>query len=361
MQNKGLIKFFAIIFALVSIYQLTFTFVSNKVKSDAKAFAGGNTIKEVKYLDSISKEKVYNLGITDYTYEEVSSRQLNKGLDLEGGINVILQISVRDVLKGLSNYSKNPAFNKALEDAKTNQQGNQSYLDAFFVEFDRVSNGTTLKLASPDIFANRSLEGQIDFKMTDAEAKKVIRKKVDESVESAFGVLRKRIDKFGVTQPNIVKLGQTGRILVELPGAKDVDRVKKLVSSTAQLEFWETYKADEMGGFLQAANDALKLTEKTIDVKETAPVKKDSLTALLTDKKTDSAATKKGNNPLIDKIASGGGGPVLAVFAQKDTAKVGDYLRRANILSLLPSDKRFAKFVWGKPTVVVDEKTKKIY
>ena len=359
MQNKGLIKFFAIIFALVSIYQLTFTFVSNKVKSDAKAFAGGNTIKEVKYLDSISKEKVYNLGITDYTYEEVSSRQLNKGLDLEGGINVILQISVKDVLRGLSNYSKNPAFNKALEDAKTNQQGNQSYLDAFFVEFDRVSNGTSLKLASPDIFANRGLEGQIDFKMTDAEAKKVIRLKVDESVESAFGVLRKRIDKFGVTQPNIVKLGQTGRILVELPGAKDVDRVKKLVSSTAQLEFWETFKADELGGFLQAANEALKLTEKTIDVKETAPAKKDSLTALLIDKKADSIDPKKGNNPLIDKIVTGGGGPVLAVFAQKDTAKINSYLKRADILSLLPSDKRFAKFVWGKPTVVVDEKTKK--
>ena len=359
MQNKGLIKFFAIIFALVSIYQLTFTFVSNKVKSDAKAFAGGNTIKEVKYLDSISKEKVYDLGITDYTYEEVSSRQLNKGLDLEGGINVILQISVKDVLRGLSNYSKNPAFNKALEDAKTNQQGNQSYLDAFFVEFDRVSNGTTIKLASPDLFANRTLEGQIDFKMTDAEAKKVIRKKVDESVESAFGVLRKRIDKFGVTQPNIVKLGQTGRILVELPGAKDVDRVKKLVSSTAQLEFWETFKQDELASFLQAANDALKLTEKAVDVKETKSVVADSLKKLLTDTKKDSADTKKGNNPLIDKMLPGGGGPVLGVFAQKDTAKVNTYLKRADILSLLPSDKRFAKFVWGKPTVIVDEKTKK--
>ncbi len=360
MQNKGLIKFFAIIFALVSIYQLTFTFVSNKVKSDAKAFAGGNTIKEVKYLDSISKEKVYDLGILDYTYEEVSSRQLNKGLDLEGGINVILQISVKDVLKGLSNYSKNPAFNKALEDAKIYQLGNQSYLDAFFVEFDKVSNGTSLKLASPDIFANRSLEGQIDFKMSDSDAKKVIRKKVDESVQSAFEVLRKRIDKFGVTQPNIVNLGQTGRILVELPGAKDVDRVKKLVSSTAQLEFWETYKADELAPFLDAANNALKVTEKAVDVKETSPVKKDSLTELLTDKnKKDSASTKKGNNPLYDKIKSGGGGPVLAVFAQKDTAKINSYLKRADILSLLPADKRFAKFVWGKPTVITDEKTKK--
>lgn len=360
MQNKGLIKFFAIIFALVSIYQLTFTLKANQVKSDAKAFAGGDTEKEVKYLDSISKEKVYNLGIVDYTYEEVSNRQLNKGLDLEGGINVILQISIKDVLLGLSNDSKNPAFLKALEDAKNNQQGNQSYLDAFFAEFDKVSNGSSIKLASPDIFANRGLEDQINFNSTDAQVKKVIRKKVDESVESAFEVLRKRIDKFGVTQPNIVNLGQTGRILVELPGAKDVDRVKKLVSSTAQLEFWETYKTEELGPFLQAANNALKLTEKTGTAKETAAVKKDSLDALLTDaNKKDSVADKKGSNPLFDKIVNVGGGPILLVVAQKDTAKVMSYLKRADIRSLLPSDKRFAKFVWGKPNVTVDEKTKK--
>jgi len=238
MQNKGLVKFFAILFALVSIYQLSFTFVANKVKSDAKSFAGNNPDKEIKYLDSIGKEKVFSLGFTDFTYNEVKDKQINKGLDLEGGINVILQISVKDVLKGLSNNSKNPIFNKALEDAKTNQRGNQSYLDAFYEAFDNNSKGT-VKLASPDIFANRNLQGEIDFNMTDAQVKKVLAKKVDESVESAFGVLRSRIDKFGVTQPNIAKLGQTGRILIELPGAKDVDRIKKLVSSKAELEFWE--------------------------------------------------------------------------------------------------------------------------
>jgi len=108
MQNKGLIKFFAILFALVSIYQLSFTFVASKVKNDAKSFAGGNPEKEVKYLDSIGKENVFNLGFTNFTFNEVSDKQINKGLDLEGGINVILQISVKDVLKGLSNNSKNP-------------------------------------------------------------------------------------------------------------------------------------------------------------------------------------------------------------------------------------------------------------
>ena len=183
MQNKGLVKFFAILFALVSIYSLSFTFVANKVKDDAKNFAAGNPSKEIKYLDSIGKEKVF---LDFFTYNEVKDKQINKGLDLEGGINVILQISVKDVLKQLSNNSKNPIFNKALEDAKLNQRGNQSYLDAFFEAFD-AAKGTTTRLASPDIFANRNLQGQIDFNMTDDQVKKVLVKKIDESVESAFG------------------------------------------------------------------------------------------------------------------------------------------------------------------------------
>lgn len=356
MQNKGLIKFFAILFALVSIYQLSFTFVSSKVKSDAKSFANGNPDKELKYLDSIGKENVFNLGFTNFTFNEVKDKQINKGLDLEGGINVILQISVKDVLKGLANNSKNPVFNKSLADATANKQGNQAYIDAFFEAFEANSKGT-VKLASPDIFANRTLQGEggIDFQMTDAEAQKVIRKKVDESVDSAFGVLRKRIDQFGVTQPNIQKLGNSGQILVELPGAKDVDRAKKLLSSTAQLQFWETYKIDEIGNFLMAANEALKKTEiKTTEVKTVA---KDTLSALLTDKK-DSSATKKGNNPILDKIIQQGGGPVLGMFSPKDTAVVGGYLRRADIRVLLTPDQRYAKFVWGKPTALKDAKGK---
>lgn len=354
MQNKGLVKFFAILFALVSIYSLSFTFVANKVKEDAKNFAKGDPAKEIKYLDSIGKEKVF---LDFFTYNEVKDKQINKGLDLEGGINVILQISVKDVLKQLSNNSKNPVFNKSLEDAKRDQVGNQSYLDAFFVAFDKNSNGT-VKLASPDIFANRNLQGQIDFNMTDDQVKKVLVKKIDESVESAFGVLRSRIDKFGVTQPNIVKLGQTGRILIELPGAKDVDRIKKLVSSKAELEFWETYKAEELMGFIDAANTALKATVKTSEKVETAKPA-DTLTKLLTDKDKDSTATKGSKGPIYDKIVGGGGGPVLIVASTKDTAAINGYLNRPEIRNLLPADKRYAKFAWGKPNVLVDEKTKK--
>jgi SecD/SecF fusion protein len=343
---------------LVSIYQLSFTFVANKVASDAKAFAGGNPEKELKYLDSIGKEKVFNLGFSDFTFNEVKDKQINKGLDLEGGINVILQVSVKDILKGLSNNSKNPVFNKSLADATANQKGNQTYIDAFFEAFESNSKGT-VKLASPDIFANRSLQGEggVDFQMTDAQVQKVIKRKVNESVESAFGVLRKRIDKFGVTQPNIQKLGESGRILVELPGAKDVDRIKKLLQSTAQLEFWETYKIEEIGNFLMAANESLKKTEiKNVASKK---VVKDSLSALLADTK-DTAAAAKGNNPLLDKIIAQGGGPVLGLFAPKDTAVVGAYLRRADIRVLLAGDQRYAKFVWGKPTKIKDAKAKEI-
>lgn len=347
MQNRGLIKFFAIIFALVSIYQLTFTFVASKVKSDAKAFANGNQEKEIKYLDSIGKQKVFSLGFTDFTYNEVADKQINKGLDLEGGINVTLQISVKDVLKGLANNTTNAVFNKALADAKRNQEGNQSFLDAFFEAFEAASAGTGTKLASPDVFGNRNLAEEINFNMSEAKVKAVIAKKVDESVESAFGVLRERIDKFGVTQPNIVKLGSTGRILVELPGAKDVDRAKKLLSSTAQLEFWETYKVEEVASYLMTVNEALKKTEKAPVAKtEKASSKIDSL---LVDKSKDSASATKGNNPLFDKLMPfQQGGSILGVVSIKDTAAVNAYFKRPDIKSLLPANLSDIKILYGK-------------
>ena len=359
MQNRGLVKFFAIIFALVSIYQLSFTFVSSSIEKDAKNYAKGDSEKESKYLDSIGKIKVFNLGFTDFTYNEVKDKKINKGLDLEGGINVQLQISVKDIIKGLANNTKNPIFNQALADATKNRTGNQDYTDAFFEAFDKASNGT-LKLASPEVFSNKVIGDEVNFKMTDDQVKKVVKRKIDESIESAFEVLRKRIDKFGVTQPNIQKLGQSGRILVELPGAKDVDRIKKLLQSTAQLEFWETYKIDEVGNYLMAVNEALKTTEvKVVDEKTLANVTTDSISNLLTDKDKDSVSDKKGNNPLLDKFAAPGGGAILAMVKTKDTAAIDGYLKRANIKAILPPNLRYAKFVWGKPTSIMDETTKK--
>ena len=360
MQNRGLIKFFAILFALVSIYQLSFTLLSQKVESDAKSFANGNSEKEFKYLDSIGKEKVIDLnllvGHIAFTYDEVKDKKIKKGLDLEGGISVQLQISIKDIVKGLANNSSNPIFNQAIDNATKNRQGNQDYLDVFFDEFEKASAGK-IKLASPDIFANKILGDEINYKMSDADVKKVIKQKVVKSISSAMIVLTSRIDKFGATQPSIQKVGESGRILIELPGAKDVDRIKKLLQSTAQLEFWETYKTDDLDAFLNSANEALKLTEKTaVKLKET---EKKGIDTLLTDKVKDTVADAKNLGPIVSKFIGQRGGPVLGVFAPKDTSAINSYLKRQDIRVLLPADKRYAKFVWGKPKKDVDEKTKK--
>ena len=377
MQNKGLIKFIAIILALVCIYQLSFTFVANTIQKDAKAYAAAELKKltdkrerelkatgtseiqaldlnqlEVKYLDSLKPEKVF---LNFFTYDFVTKNQINKGLDLEGGINVILQISIKDILVGLSNNSNDPTFNKALADAKANQKGNQTYIDAFFEAFEQAAASTQTKLASPDIFANKNLDGEIDFKMTDDQVKPIIRRKVNESVLSAFEVLRKRIDKFGVTQPNIQQLGESGKILVELPGAKDVDRIKNLLQSTAQLEFWETHQSDVAFQYLISANDLLKSTETAkVEVKETA---KTGIDSLLTDTAKDSAATDlSANDPLLGKMLSNGGGPVIGYFSPRDTAVINNYLKRSNVVALRPQELRNAKFVWGKPTTLTNDK-----
>ena len=337
MQNRGLIKFFAIIFALVCVYQLSFTFVANGIANDAKAFAKGDSKKELRYLDSLKKEEVF-LG---KTYKEVTDNQINKGLDLEGGLNVILQISVKDILKGLANETKNPAFNKALADAKTNQQGNQDYIDAFFEEADKAN----LKLSDADVFRNKNLDGIIEIGMTNKQVQPIIKQKVNESVESAFKVLRERIDQFGVTQPNIQLLGNSGRILVELPGAKDVDKIKRILQTSAQLEFWVAHSDADAFGYLIQVNEALKKTEVA---KKATPVKNTGIDSLLTDK----ADTTSTVNPLFDKLQLLGqqpmGQPVLGIAKVKDTAVINSYFKRADIKALLPANLTYAKMAWEK-------------
>ncbi|MCM8567895.1 protein translocase subunit SecDF [Gramella jeungdoensis] len=362
MQNKGLIKVFAILFGLVCLYQLSFTFITNEVEDEAEEFAVqriGEDVEdysrlrddaEARYLDSIGNEEV----IAGITYNDAKDKELNKGLDLKGGINVILQISVKDILSGLANDSKDPAFRKALAEADAAQTDSQeNYVDLFFEAFNNIPNA---KLASPDIFANKTLSDEINFNMTNEEVEPIIRRKIDESITSAFEVLRKRIDKFGVTQPNIQRLGNSGRILVELPGAKDISRVKNLLQSTAQLEFWHVYKSNELGNFLVQANNRLAemqrseeaASEEKTDTTETSG--DDEIDELLADAE-DTTQVETGNNPIFDLIVSPGyqGGPVLATFKVQDTAKVMDYLTRPQIRSLLPSELRYAKFVWGVP------------
>jgi len=355
MQNNGLIKFFAFCFGLVSLYQISFTFLSSSVEDNAKEYSI-NLVTEnepnfsekrqelyTNYLDSISESTKEN----HFGYSNSKSKELNKGLDLKGGIDVTLQISVKDILKGLAENSRDPVFNKALDDTdELQKQSDDTYLESFFTSFDLIKGDTSL--ASPDIFANRSLSEEINFEMTDDEVKPIIRRKIDESIVSAFEVLRKRIDKFGVTQPNIQRLGNSGRIRVELPGAKDVARVKNLLQSTAQLEFWVTEKNDTFLTFLSQANEVLKniLVDDENDIeKETSKI--DDLLADV--EANDSISTQK--NPLFDYLVGTGyqGGPVLAQFYEKDQDKIEEYLSFPEVRQLLPAEKRFTKFLFGKP------------
>ncbi len=361
MQNKGLIKIFAILFGLVSLYQLSFTFISNKVEDEAKAFAnakypanqpGNRNSAQVSYLDSVANLPVY-LGID---YKTAKEKELNKGLDLEGGINVILQISVKDILKGLANNSKDAAFNQALKDASLLQKNSQdTYLESFFIAFEALPGENSL--ASPDIFFNKNLEDDINASMSNDDVKPVIERKIDESITAAFEVLRKRIDKFGVTQPNIQRIGNSARILVELPGAKDVNRIKKLLQSTAQLEFWGVYKIDELASFLELADakiSELNRNEKPTEVEvDTTKTEENVIDELLGgDDVKDSIIDALKERPLIGKMqfAGSAGRPELGTFLLKDTAMVNSYFKKPQVRSLLSNDQRYARFVWGIAT-----------
>ena len=364
MQNNGLIKFFAFCFGLVSLYQISFTFLSSSVEDNAKQYSI-NSVSEnelnfsekrqelyANYLDSISESTKEN----HFGYKNSKLKELNKGLDLKGGIDVTLQISVKDILKGLSENSSDPIFNKALDNTdELQKQSDDTYLESFFTSFDLIKGDTNL--ASPDIFANRSLSEEINFEMTDAEVKPIIRRKIDESIVSAFEVLRKRIDKFGVTQPNIQRLGNSGRIRVELPGAKDVARVKNLLQSTAQLEFWVTEKNDSFLNFLSQANELLKET-LVLDEVEVENNETSKIDDLLADVEANDTITSQ-KNPLFDYIVGTGyqGGPVIAQFFAKDQNKIEEYLSMPEIRQLLPIEMRFTKFLFGKPdanTKIVD-------
>ncbi len=369
MQNKGLVKLFAVLFGLVSIYQLSFTFKANQIEKEAKELAVTKipdteedyrvkrSLEEIQYLEAKATDTVFNIGVAKYTYNEVKQKAMNLGLDLKGGLNVILQVSVKDILKGLANNTKDVVFNTALDNASELQKNSQNtYLEDFFIAFDKIKGDK--KLASPDIFYTKALDGEINGTMTDDEVKDVIETKIDESIVSAFEVLRKRIDEFGVTQPNIQRLGESGRILVELPGVKDVERATGLLRSTAQLEFWDAYKGEQFQQFLFQADQTLK---DIIDVKtkDTAAEPQaeggtadDKIDALLGDAVTDSTAVDLStSNPLFSLVRGQGyrGGPVLALFEIKDKEKVLEYLNKSQVRALLPTEMRYAKFAFGKP------------
>ena len=365
MQNKGLVKLFAILFGLVSIYQLSFTFLANKVEKEAAAYAKNRVELNDKldqnevaqfYLDSIGKNDIM-MGIN---YNEARNNKLNLGLDLKGGVNVILQIAVKDILRGLTNNTEDVVFNKALAEADELQKNAQeTYLESFLQAFEKVNaeSGNSSSLSSPNVFATRTLEADgITKDASDAKVAAVLKDKINEAVESSIKVLTERIDQFGVVQPNITRLGKdSGRILIELPGAKDEERILDIVSKTAQLEFWETYTLQEMAPFLADLNSKLreKLNAQNNPVEEksadsTATNQDDASELLGGEKAQDSTSNPLQELMVFDPKHAQVGGPNLATFAVKDTVVVNSYLRTPEARSLLTGEKRFTKFVWTK-------------
>lgn len=362
MQNKGLIKLFAIILSVVCLYQLSFTWFAKNVENDAVIYAEskadasdaealGRMQKE--YLDSVSGTSVVNLGFTEFTYDEVKEKEINLGLDLKGGINAILEVSVRDILYGLSNESKNPVFNEALNLAtKAQKASDKDYFDLFIESFASASKGT-VKLSDPSIFGNKSLKDKINFKMSDEDVAPILQEEVKGSINTAFEVLRSRIDRFGVTQPNIQRVGESGRILIELPGARDIDRVRKLLQSTAELQFWEVYTNQDLSQFFLSANNKLAEileVEETEVVKDTSTVKDDEIDDLLGEVKD--SVDFESTNPLFSKLfvrfpqSQNDISSILATANVKDTASINEYLAMKEVRTLLPNELKYAKFAW---------------
>ena len=331
MQNKGAIKIFAILFALVCLFHLSFTFLTYRVEKKAKEYsqneevarmakqlAGGDVNKENYYIDSLSKAReryfldslnnqvIYNLLIRKYTYKECKEREINLGLDLKGGMNVTLEVSMVDIIKTMSGNSKDSTFNKAINLAVRKQQFSQTDFVTLFAEsFKEVDPNA--KMAA--IFSYE-LKDKIKVNSTNEEVITAIRKETEDAFDRTFEILRQRIDKFGVAQPNIQALKQSERILVELPGIKDPERVRKLLQGTAQLEFWETYDLKEVvNNFVEA--DKYLVSAQNIDKNKIETVDTDSLTTAVSEVKTDSLVAKSENDTteksLVDKLKSKNG------------------------------------------------------
>lgn len=296
MQNKGAIKVFAIAFAIVSLYQLSFTFVSQKIENDAKKYAKSNVAlnlaselaqgdelmyghyldsimkaRQTYYLDSMDNQVVYNILIDKYTYRDVKEREINLGLDLKGGMNVVLEVSVSDIIQALSGDSQDEVFVKAMQMAKEKQRNSQQDFTTLFGQsFKEVDPNASLA----SIFLFEFKDKGITVNSTNEQVLAVIKTEAEGAIDRSFQILRTRIDRFGVTQPNIQKLATSGRILVELPGIKDPKRVRKLLQGTAQLEFWETYNFSELYSFFDEANQRLAEITQVTDETDATEVEK---------------------------------------------------------------------------------------
>ena len=361
MQNKGLVRLFAIALTLVCLFYLSFSFVTGTYNKKAKEYAAGDKLKEYNYLDSIASEKVW-LG---YTLKECREKEINLGLDLKGGMNVTLEVSVPDIIRSLSDFNTNATFNQALVEATKLQQTNSQipYLDLFVKTYTKLDPNA--KLAT--IFSTFELKDKISLTTSNDDVVKVLRTEVDGAISNSFNVLRTRIDRFGVVQPNIQKLDRTGRILIELPGIKEPERVRKLLQGSANLEFWETYDINEIYPNLAQANSLLYAMQsasgksavkvdttaaKTTAANKDAKVvnKVDSLKAALgkmakkVESKTDSTKMREQSrkeNPLFAILQvdpRGGRGPIVGLAQSKDTAQINAYFATKQVKEVLPRD-----------------------
>ncbi|NCC10724.1 MAG: protein translocase subunit SecDF [Bacteroidia bacterium] len=371
MQNKGLIKVFAVLLTLICVFYLSFSFVTRHYTNKAKEFAKGDLKVEQDYLDSLSNEKVW---LSNYTLKQCREMEISLGLDLKGGMNVILEVSVPDVIKSLADNKQDENFNKALASAAQLANTSQADVITLFVkEYHNLAPNSKLS----ELFATQQLKDKVNQKTSDAEVEKVLREEVKAAVENSYNVLRTRIDRFGVVQPNIQSLeDKMGRIMVELPGIKEPERVRKLLQGSANLEFWETFTAKEVLPYMQAADNKLRmaLTHETVAdtlnadstttkeaVAQVAPSKvsaADSLASALKGDKKEATASReelKKQYPLLSllQLNSSGQGPVVGYANYKDTAEINRCLAMAEAQAELPKDLRLK---WGVSPSEMDKK-----
>ncbi|WP_443939673.1 protein translocase subunit SecDF [Pedobacter sp. MW01-1-1] len=371
MQGKGFIKFIAIVLAIVCAYALSFTLVSSSVEKDAKDYAKGDLAKEKAYLDSMSTVKVYPL--LGFTYQEVKSKEVNLGLDLKGGMNVTMEISLSELVKSLAGNPTDANFNKALVNAQAQlNAGGKDYIKLFVNEFEKLSPG--VKLA--DYFSNQNNATQLKTNSSNSEVESFLEKEAESAIDRSFTILRSRIDGFGVVSPNMQKQEGSNRILIEMPGIQDKERVSKLLQGTAELQFWQVYEVQEVYPLLEGINKTLAATLKQTTPAATADTTaKASADSKLANLEKSTADTTKGgklaglgkkdstalraealkSNPLFAVLqpptyAGQNGqqqlrpGAVVGWVQQKDTAKVNAYFKVPEVAASIPST---MKFMWS--------------
>ncbi len=369
MQNRGAIKFFAIAFALVCLYQLSFTFVAmrNESKADdyavnetaqqlAKELGGGNVTlegylmdsiskaRENYYLDSISSVVVYNIGIAKYTFKDVKEREINLGLDLKGGMNVTLEVSVGDIVNALSGKSKDPVFREAMSLAYQKQKSSgDDFVTLFGESFTEVDPNA--RLAS--IFLYEFKDKGITTNSTNSEVLDVIKTEANGAIDRSFQILRTRIDRFGVAQPNIQKLATTGRILIELPGIKDPQRVRKLLQGTAKLEFWETYNFSEVYTYFDDANNKLR---KDVAVEESIAIEGADQTAA-TEEVEGEVAEVEEETAIADALADNADTSASSLMDQIES----DTAAAADDLNFKEYEKKYPLYAYLMPSFIQDQ------